>query len=353
LKNLCIDPAFYLSKFSSIHAFFDCSDKKTKTIDFSETIFPEGDIDFSQSIFANGRVEFSTSKFINCNLLFLSTKFIKADVGFDCIDFENCKLDFYDSEIYSKVGFALCHFSKYCNFQFKKCNNLDLRRTTNKDAINLTNNLKNHQQNIQTIDLRDFINLGIIQIDWKKSNVKQLIENQGNKTTHQEKAEQLRILKENFRKIGQYDDEDKAYVEFKFHELRSELDENGKKNKGIKKLYDFIKIHCKILIFEKIGLYGTSPIKVIKTMGWSLLIFSIIYLLPCLKFNQTKKFTDLTFVNKILTSIYHSVITFLTIGYGDINPANFCTVIVSGIEGFIGLFLMAYFVVAFSRKVLR
>lgn len=36
-----------------------------------------------------------------------------------------------------------------------------------------------------------------------------------------------------------------------------------------------------------------------------------------------------------------------------INAENFATVIFSGIEGFIGLFLMAYFTVSFVRKVLR
>lgn len=167
------------------------------------------------------------------------------------------------------------------------------------------------------------------------------------------KGIQFRTLKENFHRIGQYYDEDKAYVEFRFHELRSELDENKESNRGIKKLWNNIKIYVKIFIMEKIGLYGTSPIKVIQSMGWTLLLFSIFYLLPFFKFNQTKVFSDYTILNKILTSVYHSIVTFLTIGYGDINPANFFTVIFSGIEGFLGLFLMAYFTVAFVRKVLR
>ena len=52
-------------------------------------------------------------------------------------------------------------------------------------------------------------------------------------------------------------------------------------------------------------------------------------------------------------SFYHSVVTFLTIGYGDVQPGNVKGIILSGIEGFLGLFLMAYFTIAFARKVLR
>jgi hypothetical protein len=54
----------------------------------------------------------------------------------------------------------------------------------------------------------------------------------------------------------------------------------------------------------------------------------------------------------ITKSIYHSAITFLTIGYGDYYPSGYIRWL-SGIEGFVGLFLMSYFTVAFVRKVLR
>lgn len=62
------------------------------------------------------------------------------------------------------------------------------------------------------------------------------------------------------------------------------------------------------------------------------------------------------FVSKdfgFLDSVYFSMITFLTIGYGDLKPESGCMKILAGVEGFIGLFLIAYFTIAFSRKVLR
>ena len=54
-----------------------------------------------------------------------------------------------------------------------------------------------------------------------------------------------------------------------------------------------------------------------------------------------------------LDSIYFTVVTVTTIGYGDVEPESVYGSLLSGIEGFLGLFLMAYFTIAFSRKVLR
>jgi len=49
---------------------------------------------------------------------------------------------------------------------------------------------------------------------------------------------------------------------------------------------------------------------------------------------------------------YHSGITFLTIGYGDFYPMGAVRWL-SNVEGFVGVFLMSYFTVAFVRKILR
>jgi len=57
-------------------------------------------------------------------------------------------------------------------------------------------------------------------------------------------------------------------------------------------------------------------------------------------------------LSPLLQSFYHSAITFFTIGYGDVYPMGVSR-IVSGFEGFMGVFMMSYFTVAFVRKVLR
>jgi hypothetical protein len=57
-------------------------------------------------------------------------------------------------------------------------------------------------------------------------------------------------------------------------------------------------------------------------------------------------------LSMVAKSFYHSAVTFLTIGYGDHYPYGMVRW-VSAIEGFVGLFLMSYFTVAFVRKILR
>ena len=56
--------------------------------------------------------------------------------------------------------------------------------------------------------------------------------------------------------------------------------------------------------------------------------------------------------DKILGNLYFSAITFFTVGYGDCSPLGFFKIL-APIDGFIGVFLMSYFTVAFVRKILR
>jgi len=51
-------------------------------------------------------------------------------------------------------------------------------------------------------------------------------------------------------------------------------------------------------------------------------------------------------------AFYFSVVTFTTVGYGDITPLGFSKLIAS-IEAFSGLFIMPLFVIGLSRKYLR
>lgn len=90
-------------------------------------------------------------------------------------------------------------------------------------------------------------------------------------------------------------------------------------------------------------------------MVQTIILFSLIYLSPSIKLASTTMFagSEDHFTNKMMQGIYQSIQTFLTIGYGQVNPGNFTAVLVSGLEGFIGVFLMAYFTVSVVRKLLR
>ena len=92
------------------------------------------------------------------------------------------------------------------------------------------------------------------------------------------KAEQFRILKENFQNLGHYSDEDKAYVEFKRNESKAELSDSIHKNRW-KGLYQYPLYWFKLLLFDRAGLYATSPVRVLITMLISFVLFSIVYIL--------------------------------------------------------------------------
>jgi hypothetical protein len=49
---------------------------------------------------------------------------------------------------------------------------------------------------------------------------------------------------------------------------------------------------------------------------------------------------------------YFSLITFATVGYGDITPTGIAKLL-AATEGFFGVFMMSAFAVTFARKLLR
>ncbi|MDD3626563.1 MAG: potassium channel family protein, partial [bacterium] len=58
-------------------------------------------------------------------------------------------------------------------------------------------------------------------------------------------------------------------------------------------------------------------------------------------------------VSDLLNSFYFSIVTFTTLGFGDIHPESILVKILASTEALIGAFMMALFVVTFSRKMLR
>ncbi|MDC7127370.1 MAG: potassium channel family protein, partial [Spirochaetales bacterium] len=51
-------------------------------------------------------------------------------------------------------------------------------------------------------------------------------------------------------------------------------------------------------------------------------------------------------------NFYFSLITFTTIGYGDIKPVGWLIQAIAGIEGLLGALLMSLFLVTAAKKVL-
>ncbi len=186
----------------------------------------------------------------------------------------------------------------------------------------------------------------------KQNGVKKLIHDQTN-TGNRQKAEQFRILKENFRITGQYSDEDKAYVEFKRLESRSQLEESVSK-KPFSAIWMYPLYWFKLVVLDRAGLYATDPVRVMISMLVCYTFFSIVFIMLSLftSADIVSSLGDPDRLGLVAKSFYHSAITFLTIGYGDYYPSGIIRW-VSSVVGFIGLFLMSYFTVAFVRKILR
>lgn len=416
---------FDYAKFRKGNVDFTCAEFEKCDVNFSNVKFGEGNVNFNGTKFREGNVYFVYAKFGEGDVNFLETKIGEGSIYFNSTDFGKGKvyfstvrfkcdiLKFFFSES-EKIIFHNCVFEKDVVMSAFKCNILVIENCTIKQTFELNNKI----YSVKALGLYETKNLGQIFIDWEDDNVKRSISTEFNtvidvkqvgrkrdflkKANYKEKAYQYRLLKENFNILGQYEDEDKAYLEFKRCEMKSKIYDNEKiPQRVIRKtetsrrffkhyleqityIIDWIKFFSsrplkslsyflKLIIFDWTGGFGTKPRNVFKAMIAVIAFFSLFYLfVPFVEFNidspnnvhimscnnsatstyniSTQEVGNIT---KFFDSFYYSGITFLTIGYGDISPANHFTQVASVFEGFIGIFLMSYFTVSFVRKLLR
>ncbi|RPI42050.1 MAG: two pore domain potassium channel family protein, partial [Bacteroidetes bacterium] len=224
------------------------------------------------------------------------------------------------------------------------CGSIDLSNTIVRDIIDL--NPHEFRARVDEISLAGMRLIGRIYLDWKRNEVRRMIYASGNASSRI-RAEEFRILKENFKNLGQYNDEDGAYVEFKRNESRAELQEGLEKNK-LNALYQYPLYWFKLILFDRAGLYATSPLRVLGTMLTGFLLFSFLYILLIMLTTADIIPSVNDSLSLVARSFYHSAVTFFTIGYGDHYPYGAIRWI-SSLEGFAGLFLMSYFTVAVVR----
>mgnify|MGYP001054055553 CR=1 FL=1 len=93
--------------------------------------------------------------------------------------------------------------------------------------------------------------------------------------------------------------------------------------------------------------YGESPFRVLVSSLFIIIIYSILYW-----GFQGITSGDIKFNPSFLESLYFSIVTFTTLGYGDYHPKPFFQLVATS-EAFIGAFMLAFFVVVVSRKIIR
>jgi len=255
----------------------------------------------------------------------------------------------FNSAVFKVLSLRSCHLDHYVDLRIASADELDLSDSIVRDIVDLEP--YNVKVSIRILNLSGMRLLGKIYLDWKRNDCMNAILNQES-TDLQTKAEQFRILKENYNVTGKYDDEDRAYVMFKRLEAKAALEEAKKSLKGIRLVSAYLNYGFRYLVFDAAGQYATNPVRVLVSMGVSYVFFSLIYLFEML-FTRADIIASVDDkLSVVAKAFYHSAITFLTIGYGDHYPFGPIRWM-SGVEGFVGLFLMSYFTVAFVRKILR
>ena len=352
---------FHYSVFGDCEIMFERTEFGNSRVDFRTVDFGSGRVNFNRAVFGNGEVNFEgasckASRFYfkkaemgsgvkNFNLMEMED----TDISFERTEFGDGDVSFYESKVHS-ISLKSCHLDHYLDLRLAKAELLDITDTIARDIVDIEP--YDFPVNIKIIDMSGMRLLGKLYIDWRQNKCEQAIVNQEG-TTLRQKAEQFRILKENFSSTGKYEDEDKAYIMFKRYEAKSWLTEQEERG-GIRRILSYVPHAFQWLIFDKVGLYATSPGRVLFSVVVFWFIFGSVYFA-----------IDLTGLGKTVSSVanpdhlsvlvqsyYHSAITFFTIGYGDVYPVGLSR-LVSGLEGFMGVFMMSYFTVAFVRKVLR
>ena len=95
------------------------------------------------------------------------------------------------------------------------------------------------------------------------------------------------------------------------------------------------------------SLYGESPLRVLMTSLFVMGAYAMAYWI-------TGGITpnESSFVPSFAESLYFSVVTFTTLGYGDYHPKQSFQILAIS-EAFIGAFILAFFVVVVSRRLVR
>ena len=166
------------------------------------------------------------------------------------------------------------------------------------------------------------------------------------------------LLKNNFHSIGRYNDESWAF--------QKEKEMGRKSNCHFKTLHKWLG-SC---FLNAIYGYGERPWNVVISAGILIFVFAFVFSLIGIGnpeiielkgvavHQETGNIVDLTskgllknsVIRNFPDSLYFSLITFTTLGYGDFRPLEGWGRILAGSEAFIGAFMMALFVYTFARR---
>jgi hypothetical protein len=321
-------------------------------IDFRRVEFNDGDVSFEGVEYGDGKVTFRNCVFGAGKKNFELCDFGHGHAQFDLVDFGTGIVSFRRSKVHH-ISFTSCPLNCFMDLRFNQCDKIDLSNTIVRDIIDLKP--VGETVIIKEMNLVDMRILGRLFINWRENSVYDTIYAQQDTSIYQ-KAEQFRVLKENFRNNGQYEDEDEAYVEFKRCEALGKLKTASTSTKW-NYLWAYPSYYFQKYVFDIVGRYGTDPVRVLLNAAITVVIYGLIYFAvsefaPSVGIIASTLPAEILSIHYFWNYIYYSAITFFTIGYGEYFPFGLLKIL-AALEGFSGVFLMSYFTVAFVRKILR
>jgi voltage-gated potassium channel Kch len=103
--------------------------------------------------------------------------------------------------------------------------------------------------------------------------------------------------------------------------------------------------------------YGEAPLRIIVLSMLIILFCAVMYTFTGLNYQGTIQAASSEYSLQdnfgfFVSSLYYSVVTFTTLGYGDFTPVGISRAI-AALEAFTGSFTIALFVVVFVKKMTR
>ncbi|MDF2884531.1 MAG: Ion channel [Clostridiaceae bacterium] len=309
-------------------------------INFDENSFNESKISANYTEFIDSTVFFSMLK-NNPSINFLLSKMINTKVNINNVDYGIREIFLTKSKLdefiinFSRIGeiharecevkmlsFKNCKLDGLCDIELKTKSKLIFKECIVNSIIKL-----DIKKDPLKISFENTINNGRVYFKKFQQLLDEILKNVEDTCD----INQLLMLKENFRSLGDYRNEDLCYA--KYRKMENKL-----QNHNI-----FFKIYNYSIWL--ISDYGTNPFRVFISILALIFIFAIMYcFFPFICFNNAVSFIDY---------LYVSGITFFTVGYGDILPLNSITKIFVLFEAFLGVATMSYFLVVLSRKIIR
>ena len=157
-------------------------------------------------------------------------------------------------------------------------------------------------------------------------------------------------LKNYFRKVGRYDQSGGYFIQ--------EWRVRGKKYKLNKNYRSWLMNR----FFDYFSRYGeswfrvlVSAIVIVLFFAFAYFVFNTITPIPCIEPTLTECLAyKPPIIERIKESIYFSIVTFTTLGYGDFHPKpELFSQLIAAFEAFIGMFTMAFFTITVARRIMR